>query len=70
MGGVGGSYDDPNFGRGGMGGYGATPSYDNDKRPFNYDDGGNSGYNLNRQTGYSGAGMGGRPPSGRRAPGG
>jgi len=25
---------------------------------------------LNRQTGYGGGGMGGRPPSGRRAPGG
>ena len=67
MGGVGASYDDPNFGRGG---YGATPSYDNDKRPFNYEDGGAGGYNLNRQTGNGGGGMGGRPPSGRRAPGG
>ncbi len=48
MGGVGASYDDPSFTRGGQG-YGATPSggYDNDKRPFNYEENG-SGYNLNR----------------------
>jgi hypothetical protein len=65
MGGVGASYDEPNFNRGG---YGATPSggYENDKRPFNYEE--NGSYNLNRQTGYGG--MSGRPPSGRRGPGG
>lgn len=46
MGGVGASYDEPNYNRGGgPGGYGATPSYDNEKRPFNYEEG---GYNLNR----------------------
>ena len=44
MGGVGASYDEPNFNRGG---YGATPGgYDNEKRPFNYEEGGV--YNLNR----------------------
>jgi hypothetical protein len=39
MGGVGASYDEPNFNRGG---YGATPSggYENDKRPFNYEENG------------------------------
>jgi hypothetical protein len=47
MGGVGMSYDDPNFTKVGQG-YGATPGsgYDNDKKPFNYEESG--GYNLNR----------------------
>lgn len=58
-------YEEQGFNRGK--GYGATPGgYEMDKRPFNYDDGG--GYNANRQPGYGG--MSGRPPSGRRPPGG
>ena len=70
MGGVTATYDEPNYNRGG---YGATPSggYENEKRPFNYEEGGGiSGYNMNRQSGNGIAGMGARPPSGRRVPGG
>jgi hypothetical protein len=62
MGGVTASYDEPNYSRGG---FGATPSggYENEKRPFNYEEGGGiSGYNMNRQSGYGGTGMGARPP--------
>ena len=43
MGGVGASYDEPNFNP--RGGYGATPGYENEKRPFNYEE--NTGNNNN-----------------------
>lgn len=51
-----GNQDDHNHGSRGGG-------FDNDKRPFNYDENSGPGYNVGRANG-----PGGRPPSGKRGP--